>query len=160
VRTQEAILREGLLGGTLSTAWPLLDLDERKPKLTYEGLKKVDGQHLHDIRYRPKKSSDLEIHLYFDPETFRHVETIYRMNVSANMGPTITESARQKDTLYVITEKFSDFKTADGLTLPTRYDLQFSRELQDGTTSLWDWDMSFTQISNNVGLDPRNFEVR
>jgi hypothetical protein len=160
VRTQDAILREGLLTGTLSTAWPLLDLDQRKPKLSYEGLKKIDGRPLHDIQYHPKKSSDLQIHLYFDPETFRHVETVYELSFSPNVGATITESAQQKENRYQITEKFSDFKTTDGLTLPTHYDLQFSRELQDGTTSLWDWNLTFDQVSNNVGLDPRNFEIK
>lgn len=160
VRSQDSILREGLLTGTLSTAWPLEDLDQRKPKLSYEGLRKIDGHQLHDIRYWPKKGSDLEIHLYFDPETFRHVETIYKMDITPNVGASITESAHQKEIHYQITEKFSDFKSSDGLTLPTHYDLQFSQELQDGTTSLWDWDATFDQVSNNVGLDPRNFEIR
>ncbi len=43
VRVQDVVLRDGLLGGTLSTAWPLYDLGERKAKLSYEGMKKVDG---------------------------------------------------------------------------------------------------------------------
>ena len=43
VRTQTAILGEGLFGGVLSTGWALLDTGDRKPKLTYEGLKKVDS---------------------------------------------------------------------------------------------------------------------
>ena len=43
VRTHEAILREGLFGGVLSMNWALLDVPGRKPKLTYEGLKKIEG---------------------------------------------------------------------------------------------------------------------
>ena len=33
VSAQDAILRDGLLGGVLSTAWALLDVPDRKPKL-------------------------------------------------------------------------------------------------------------------------------
>src|SRR5206468_9423822 len=53
VYDQDAIVKEGFLGGVLSTAWPLLNLDERKAKLNYEGLKTIDGHSLHDVHYRP-----------------------------------------------------------------------------------------------------------
>ena len=71
LRGQDAVIREGLLGGVLSCAWPLLNLEDRKPRLSYEGLKTIDGQQLYDLRYRPQRSTDLDIHLYFDPQTFR-----------------------------------------------------------------------------------------
>jgi len=96
VRTQTAILGEGLFGGVLSTGWALLDTGDRKPRLTYEGLKKVDGQNLHQLRYEPRKSSDLEIRLYFDPETFRHVRTVYMLSIGSNVGADITQSAKQR----------------------------------------------------------------
>jgi len=37
-------LREGLLGGVLSAAWPLLRLAQQNPKLEYRGLKKMEGR--------------------------------------------------------------------------------------------------------------------
>ena len=77
VYVQDAIIKEGLLGGALSTAWPLLKLDEHRVKLSYDGLKNLDGQQLYAVRYKPKKSTDLTIYLYFDPETYRHVRTVY-----------------------------------------------------------------------------------
>ena len=43
VHGQDYIIREGLLGGELSTAWALENLDKNHPKLTYEGLKKLDA---------------------------------------------------------------------------------------------------------------------
>lgn len=165
-------------------------MNERKAKLSFEGLKKVDGQELYDLRYRPHKSSDLEIHLYFDPQTYRHVETVYSYSVSQSfaslapstavgVGPSIgavgtsatgstsgaggtaeTAAARQQQTRYRLTEKFSDFKTADGVTLPTHYDIQFSQELQSGRTTLTDWDLKGLEVSNNTPVDPRNFEVK
>jgi len=183
---QDAVIREGLLGGVLSTAWPLLNLDERKAKLTFEGVKKVDGQELYEMRYHPKKNSDLEIHLYFDPETYHHVETTYSYSIQAGManlgpssdngfptpgsmdnpggtGPGVSSevfTARQQQTRYRLQEKFSDFKIVDGFTLPTHYDVQFTQELQSGRTTVSDWDMKDLEVGSNVSLDPRNFEVK
>jgi hypothetical protein len=48
----------------------------------------------------------------------------------------------------------------DGVTLPTHYDIQFSQELQNGRTTLNDWDMKGIEVSSNVPVDPRNFEVK
>jgi hypothetical protein len=159
--TQDAPLREGLLGGLLTTAWPLLDLPSREPKLTYEGLKKIDGRELHDLRYRPKKGTDYEIHLYFDPETFHHVLTVYTITVQPQLrfgGD--ARNVGQVPERHRIEERFSGFKPFDGLTLPTHYDLQYTQELQTGGTSLFEWDVTIDQIHNNEGVDPRNFEVK
>ena len=161
VFVQDAVVREGLVGGVLSTAWPLLNLDDRKPKLSFDGLKKIDGQELYELRYRPHKNTDLEINLYFDPQTYRHVETSY--NYSVSEGLTLggeKAAARQYPNRYRLTEKFSDFKTVDGVTLPTHYDIQFSQELQNGKTTLSDWDLKGLDVTNNMSIDPRAFEVK
>jgi hypothetical protein len=188
VFVQDAVIREGLLGGVLTTAWPLLNLDERKAKLSFDGLKKIDGQELYDVRYRPHKNSDLEIHLYFDPQTYRHVETTYSYSTTQSLvgessaaaagltpvtpgSPGIgkggnpgsspeTAQARLNPNRYRLTEKFSDFKTVDGVTLPTQDDIQFSQELQNGKTTLSDWDLKGLEVSNNMSVDPRAFEVK
>ena len=161
VFVQDAVVREGLVGGVLSTAWPLLNLDDRKPKLSFDGLKKIDGQEFYELRYRPHKNTDLEINLYFDPQTYRHVETSYNYRVSE--GLTLggeKAAARQYPNRYRLTEKFSDFKTVDGVTLPTHYDIQFSQELQNGKTTLSDWDLKGLDVTNNMSIDPRAFEVK
>ncbi len=75
VHLHDEVLAEGLWGGTLSTAWALSHLDERRAKLQDQCLKKVDGRELHRVDYLPKKSSDLLIERYFEPDTFRHVMT-------------------------------------------------------------------------------------
>jgi hypothetical protein len=160
VAAQDAILREGLLGGALSTAWPLLDLPDRKPKLEYEGLKKVDGRQLHEVRYWPHKSSDLEIRLYFEPETFHHVKTVYSLSIGNTVGQTVTESAGLKPERTTLEERFSDFKAVDGLSLPSHWNLEFTRELPNGSTTVSQWDLTEDQVTNNVGIDPRNFEVK
>jgi hypothetical protein len=160
VRTQEAILGEGLFGGVLSTSWPLLDVPGRKPRLTYEGLKKIEGHDLHQLRYQPQKSSDLEIRLYFDPETFRHVRTVYTLSIGSNVGQDITLSAKQRPERIRLEERFSNFKDVDGVRLPEHWNIQFTRELPSGSTTVSEWDLTAAQISNNIGLDPRNFEVK
>ncbi len=50
------LLEEGLLGGVLSTAWPLLEVGERGPKLKYDGLRKVEGRELHRLEYRVRNA--------------------------------------------------------------------------------------------------------
>ena len=189
VFSQDAIVKEGLLGGEISTAWPLLNLQERKAKLSYEGEKTIDGKKLLDVRYKPKKSSDLDIHLYFEPDTYRHVMTVYTLRIrpgighvdeqlsnaqatGADLGPSpiatggvVTESsetatAHGSETRYRLEEHFSDFKTVDGLTLPSHYNIHFTQELGNGPTTVSEWDITTDQINNNVTLDPKNFEVK
>jgi hypothetical protein len=158
--TDDVILQDGLLGGTLSTAWPLQDLTERGAKLVYEGVKKVDGRPLYELRYEPRKHSDVEIRLYFEQETLQHVRTVYSLRVGNNVGVTIVKSAGLQPERSQLEERFSDFTTVNGLTLPTHWTLQFTRELPNGSTTLSEWDMKGVDIKNNVGLDPRNFAAK
>jgi hypothetical protein len=53
---------------------------------------------------------------------------------------------------------FGDFRTVDGLTLPSHYDLRFTEELQNGFTKSLEWDITTTRVLNKVSLDPRNFQ--
>ncbi len=191
------ILTEGLWGGTLSTGWPLAHLDERNAKLQDGGLKKVDGHELRRVEYIPKKHSDLKIELYFEPDTFRHVMTVYSLTVGAQMAISDTATAHQQDSHYHLEERFADFKSVDNLTLPERWTIQFTSEValdtslrrasNDGRagagsdggfgaiaaadslhpnvlgqaiTRINEFDVAETKISNNVQLDPKNFEVK
>jgi hypothetical protein len=158
--SQDFIIQEGLLGGELSTAWALQNLDQNRPKLTAIGLKKIDGRELLGIQYYSRGSSDVEVKIYFDPETYRHVMTVYSILLSANLGGTVTNSSRQRDIRYTIEERFSDFKTVGGITLPRHYDLQYTQELQNGTTRVFDWDMTADQVTDNISLDPANFQFK
>ncbi|MGA7892646.1 MAG: hypothetical protein WCA49_05445 [Candidatus Sulfotelmatobacter sp.] len=79
VRTQDYLIKEGLLCGALSTAWALENLERSGAKLGYLGLKKIDGRDLQAIEYHSKGNSDMNIKLYFDPETYRHVMTVYAL---------------------------------------------------------------------------------
>jgi len=165
VYSQDQIVSEGLMGGTLTTAWALLNLDTNKPKLSYNGLKKINGGEAYEIGYHSKKKDDLTIHLYFDKDTYRHVMTTYSVTLASGLAPNsavtdIIQTAKQKETRYTIEEQFNDFKAAEGLTLPSNYVIHFTQELQNGTTEVYEWDIAAEQFSNNVGLDPKNFQVK
>jgi hypothetical protein len=157
--TCDVIPKEGLLSGVLSTAWPLFDIEGRQAKLSYSGLVKMDGKPLHEIRYQPKKgASDLRITLYFDPETFRHVRTKYRLIV-AKAGVSADATAVDQDTTYTLTEIFDRFKEVDGLMLPqwTRLDL----EIQAPNASIvTQWNFTVATIAHNQPVDPKSFAIR
>jgi hypothetical protein len=174
LRAEDLPLRDGLLGGVLSTAWPLLDLKAHKATLVYEGLKKIDGRRVYALGYKPAKTTDLTITLYFDPESFHHVATVYRVSAHAGLGgiafrpfpgATISngasevQSARQNETRFRIEEYFKDFKTSEGLTLPTNYDLRFTAELQSGFTKSVEWRVETKRVLNNLSVDPKNFAI-
>jgi hypothetical protein len=160
IATYDTIVKEGLLGSVLSTGWALANAEKLQPKLSYEGLKKVDGRQLHQLRYEPRKHADIEILLYFEPETLRHVKTVYSISVGNNVGADILQSAKLRSQRSQLEERFSEFKTVDGLTLPAHWNLQFTRELPNGSTTVSEWDLKEDEITNNMGLDPRNFQLK
>jgi hypothetical protein len=160
VRTQDFILKEGWLGGELTTGWALENLDHSRGRLDSVGLKKIDGHDLQCIEYFPKANTDMAIKLYFDPETYRHVMTVYSMVWQPGVGRDARDSANQRQVRYTIEERFSNFQTDNGLTLPRHYDLRYTQEPQSSPTRAYDWDMTADKVLTNVGLDPANFQIK
>jgi hypothetical protein len=156
-RSNPEMLKEGLIGGTLSSAWPLLDLSNKKAKLESTGTKKVDSRQLIEVRYLPRGGSDLKISLFFDAENFRHVRTVYEKVISAQMGRTVDQSARMSETRYRLVEEFSDFKTEGGMTLPHTYKIHF--EQQGAGTQISDWVMTLVTFQFKLHLEPTDFDV-
>ncbi len=157
----DVLLKEGLLGGTSTTAWALLDVPGRGARLDYRGLKKVEGQQLHEVRYGARKGAgNLQILLYFEPETFRHVYSRYQVTQAPSMlGITNPQqSSQQKDTIYTLVEQFGDFKTVDGLTLPHSYKFLMNIEGQGGTI-LYEWNIAAEQVVHNQPIDAKYFVV-
>jgi hypothetical protein len=156
---RDAPLKEGLIGGVLSTAWPLLRIEEQNPRLEYRGLKKIDGREMHVLSYRPRKGDhDLKISLYFDSATFRHMRTYYSWKVEARIGT--RDSPNQNPEVYSsLTEDFDDFRAVDGLMLPHKYRLQVS--IQDTNKSaLYDYTLAVNSISHNETIDDRVFTLK
>ncbi|MGA2964748.1 MAG: hypothetical protein ABSD64_00955 [Terriglobales bacterium] len=160
VASQDFIVKEGLLGGELSTAWALQNLDHSRVKLYNMGLKKVDGRELQGIEYHSKDAINMTIKLYFEPETYRHVMTVYSFSGEPQMARVIDQLVNREEVRYTIEERFSDFHADGGITLPRHYDLQFTRELQSGATQAYDWDMTADKVLNNIEVDPGNFHIK
>lgn len=160
VLSQDIVLRENLLGGVWSVNWPLYDVTDRKAKLHAEGTKKIDGKEFLALRYQPKKNTDLDIFLYFDPQTYQHTMTIYDLNPSTSMAGGEKAQAGKSDRHYRIEERFSDFRSVDGLTLPNHYDLRYTIQTERGFTKSIEWEVQAVNISNNMSIDPRSFQVK
>ena len=171
VLAQDVVLKEGLLGGTLSTAWALLDVPGRNAKLSYDGLKKVDGRQLHQVTYRARKGGgDLTARLYFEPETCRHVYSVYTVEMGAQIGASSAglgtlgpiassgeeSSARQQVTRIKLEEYFSDFSTANGLTLPSTWKLKFTSE--SGRSVILEYLFQASKVEDNATLPPDAFQ--
>lgn len=192
VMVHNEILKEGLWGGTLNTGWPLAHLEARGAKVQDRGLKKVDGRELRRLDYSPKKRGDLEIQLYFEPDTFRHVMTVYSLTISPRMGMGEVQTAREQPSHYLLEERFADFKSVDGLSLPGRWTIQYTSDVTAaggdyssgsfgggpggeagaagtpistagvgaGNSPIDEFAVTVDNISQNVPLDPKNFEVK
>jgi hypothetical protein len=156
--THDLVFKQGLMGGTLSTAWPLLDLTTRRPRLEYAGTRKVDNRTLHELKYLSRGGSDLEIGLFFDQETFQHVRTEYERVIAASMGSRSYAGAEEREARYKMVEEFSEFKSEGGLTLPHTYKIKLTIDTQSGTF-LADWTLHLTQFTFNERIDPTSFNI-
>jgi hypothetical protein len=156
--TNKSVVKQGLLGGALSQAWPLLDVESKKPKLEYAGLKKVGERPAHALRYLPRGGSDLNVVLYFDAETFRHLRTEYTRTLAAQMGTNPDNSARQQESRYRMVEDFSDFRKEGGLTLPHQYKLALEITLPGGSYRQ-DWEFALADFAYNQPIDPKSFDL-
>lgn len=157
VQTNETIIEESLFGGALSTSWALLDLPNKKAKLSYEGTKKVDGKEAYVLGYSPR-SSDLAIRLYFDTATFQHIRTEYKKSYPAPMGRTATQSVSQKESFLKVIETFSDFKKEQNLTLPHSYNLNYTFSGANATTEI-SWFVNMTAFLFDQKMEDSAFDV-
>ena len=162
IRTQPVLVQEGLIGGILNTNWVLLHKDVAD-QLRDEEIKRIDGNSALSVRYRPKGRSDLQIHLYFEPDTFRHIMSIYTFTVpkpgrsSDGLSDSTGAVVMGGETHYRLEERFSDFKVFDGLTLPTTYHIVLEEDVigVGGDTKIFE--IKTQNILNNAPVDPANF---
>lgn len=161
----DVIVNEGLIGGTLSESWPLLNLQQKNPKLEYAGLKKIGGMQLHALRYTLRKASDLKITLFFDPETFQHVRTEYEQTIYVTVQQRIqggggsaptTAGARASNAHLNAHEEFSDFKPESGLNLPHTYKFELSIQSEVRPAQI-DWVFTLTNFRFNEPMEAQEF---
>ena len=154
----DVLFKEGLLGGALSTAWPLLNLAERNPKLIYAGTKKINNRQAHVLKYEPRNGSNLEIKLYFDAETFSHVRSEFEQTFAPPAVTRAADAARQKETHLKLLEEFSDFKAEAGLMLPHTYKVQLTFDTSNNPL-LQDWVLTLTSFAFNQTIDAKQFDL-
>lgn len=157
LRMHENIFKGGIMGGALSQSWFLLNFDEKKGRVNYEGIVTGDKK-FHKISYSPKKRSDLDIKFFFDAETFQHTKTEYKRTLSSSIGNGVDNSARQSETRYTLIEEFSDFKSEQKLTLPHNYRL-FLEIISGNGTVAYEWKMELKNFIFNEPIEPNQFNV-
>lgn len=156
---KNGLVKEGLMGGTLSSAWPLLDLSASGGKVEYSGTDKVDGRLAHKLSYTPKHFTDLQVNMYFDAETFQHVRTQYEMVISARLAAGgVDNQASQRETRYKMVENFSEYKKEGELILPHRYTLELAISKFNGS-SQDKWEIALEQFAFNQQIEPNSFNV-
>lgn len=141
VRSCGEAWKEGLFGGTLSASWPLLDVKSNKARLTPVKRWKLDGKRLWRVDYR---TAAVEAHLYFEPDTFRHVRTFYHGCADWNT---------------VLEERFETFISATGLTLPGRWILVFMPRGHTNDSRWVRWKFTIHRIRHNAVFQPDVFTL-
>ena len=154
--SHETIFSEGLIGGTLSSAWPFLNLSARDPKLQYSGTEKIKGRKAHKVKYVPRRGGELKIILFFDAENFQHLRTDYERVIPAPMGATPADSASQRESRFKLVEEFSDFRPEGGLTLPHTYTLQFTVFQLNNSLAL-DWTITLDKFTFDYPIEVKEF---
>lgn len=159
IQQQDLVLKDGLMGGVLSTAWPLLK-DPVPARLEFKGARKIAGRLLTVVGYRQQKGSpDLKVTLFFDPETFRHVRTEYEFRIAPRLGIGPNQSNVFQESIYLLSEEFDDFRPVDGLTLPHQYKIQLSVQAS-ASAVLMDWNLTLAQILHNQPVEDNVFTLK
>jgi len=170
------ILKNGLLGGVFSKAWPLLDIKDNKPRSMNVRTTKVDGVDLYELEYRPRDDhGDMKIRLYFDPETYRHVRTEYKVTTRDD----VTTGAKtpfdgdtpggvrdmaigdvRGESYYTLVEIFDDFRKVGDLTMPYSYTLEYMIDGPNQSGFIANWKINVQEIGfNTPGIDPKLFKA-
>jgi hypothetical protein len=104
---------------------------------------------------------DLRVKLYFDVDAFHHVRTEYKARISDDMSVQredfdVFESI--PDSIYLLVEKYDDFRDKGGLMLPHSYSIDYSIEGQ-GSSFLGHWTVSINQHVYNGNINPLSFKA-
>ena len=169
------VMKNGMLGGIFSRSWPLLDVKGNKPRSMKVRTVKVEGTDLYELEYRPMDDhGDMKIRLFFDPETYRHVRTEYKVttkdDVTGGTGssPFVDGGIRDMaiadvrgESYYTLTEIFGDFRKAGALTLPYSYTLDYMIDGNNQSGFIAKWKTNALEIGVNTSdIDPEIFKAK
>jgi hypothetical protein len=179
-----SIMKEGFLGGVMTTAWPLLHSEGEPPRMKLNKTT-IDGKEYYELEYGTpgKRAGNMTVKLYFD-EKFLHRRTEYKVRVADDLtstnnivstgggtlitppaeptgrpadsakGDTIMDSVA--DSIYLLVETFDNYAVAGGVSLPQSYALEYSVEGQ-AATFLAKWSVHSEYYVNNGQVDQSFF---
>lgn len=157
IQSNTRIVEEGIFGGVLSSSWLLFNLNENGKKLSYSGMKKIGDNEAYVLGYAVK-GGDIDVAMYFEKDTFRHLRTEYKRISSAGIGLRPEDSTRFSESRLKVTEDFVDFKVVNGLTLPHEYKLSYSITGGGGTTEI-EWVFKLNEFAINQKLEANTFDA-
>lgn len=157
------IMKNSMMGGVFSNAWPLFDIKHNQPTMKVRKTR-VEGTELYELEYRPKDFyGDMKIRFYFDPETYRHVRTEYKVNTRDDVTtgrPFSILGDIIGDSFYTLTEKFGDFSKVGGLTLPHSYILDYVIDGPAQSAFIARWKINALKIGfNTPDIDQKIFKA-
>lgn len=158
VQANKMMIDQGLFGGELSIGWVMENISANKGKLAFAGIKKIDGNEMYALDYTRKGGGDIDVTLYFDKATFRHVRTEYKRMSSAGIGVRPETSSQYIETRFKIVEEFGDHRAEAGLMLPHSYRIFYSVSGQSGTVET-EWKFALTEFATNQKFDPATFKA-
>jgi hypothetical protein len=157
-----SVMKKGFVGGTLSLAWPLLDTEEIQSRLKYKKVT-VEGRELHRLEWPMYLLGNIRIKMYFEPDTFRHVRTDYAVriqeDVAVSTGYDIMSKGIIPESIYTLIERFDNYKTVSGMTLPHKYSIEYSIEGQ-GHSFIGHWTINAQKWIFNRTFDEMIFEAQ
>ena len=145
------LLKSGLFSGTMSLNWNMLANNLEKGKYNLSGTKKINGRKAYTIEFLGGGNAEsFTVRMYFDAETFQHVQSEYRESYSGKQAKfgTLGEAS---DYTIELKENFSEFKTFDGITLPTVYNVHFE-SVTSKSTFVYDWVFKVNDVKFNQTL--------
>jgi hypothetical protein len=161
----DLLSRQGLLGGVLSAGWALLDPGFRGGRLQLVGSKMVDGLKVHELRYLSQKDRDLEIRLFFEDGTFRHIRSRYSIDIPAPMPARTFTPGEDPDTRnssrrlrQQLIEDFSNFRAEGALMLPHSYKIQL--KLSGTKAADFEWVLTLQEFNLKAALTDADFRLR
>ncbi|MEJ7846897.1 MAG: hypothetical protein WKF92_02285 [Pyrinomonadaceae bacterium] len=157
IADHEKLLSDGIMTGSMSNTWALINWQKGKADIKSGGTKKIDGRKAYVLDYFPKSggSGEFSIKMFFDAETFQHIRTEYRHEI-ASAQDTFGRLGRQGGLKLQLTEDFADFKAAGGLMLPHSYKLNYQTDSNSGTFE-YIWGIAVTQYVFNRKLEENFF---
>lgn len=84
--------------------------------------------------------------MYFDPTTFYHLLTVYRLTLQ-NAGGSATN--RTDQTTQALEERFDDFQTQNGIIFPRHWIVHF-HVIPEPKPQLFQWGSKFSKASQNT----------